>query len=175
MARVRTKVSTSEPGEKTVTTPFTVVVDSRETIPYTFNNLRDNVKNGQVAKLIVPTVRAALRTGDYSIQGCEDLITIERKSKEDLWNSISQGRRNFVERLERMESFVFAAVVIEASWDDLLVQPQFTEYLPKSLSRTIQSWLIRYKCKWLTMPSRTYAEAITYRLLERFYILKQCE
>jgi ERCC4-type nuclease len=148
-------------------------VDSREQNPYTFVNLHDNVRNGRSARLIVPTVRCALKSGDYSIFGYVDVVTIERKSKQDLWQSISQNRSNFVERLERMESFEFACIMVESSWDNLLVPPPYTEYKPKSLSRTLMAWIRRYKTKWIMAPSREFAESMTFRLLQGFWNDKQ--
>ncbi len=157
---------------KPVILDWTLVVDSREQNPYVFEGLWDG-PTGRSAKIVVPTLRKALPVGDYSIEGLTDVVTIERKSKSDLWSSISQNRENFVRRLENMESYSFAAVVIEAGWDDLLQPPPFTEFSPKSLSRTIQSWILRYRTRWLLMPDRAYAEAITFRLLQRFWIHQQ--
>jgi ERCC4-type nuclease len=163
------------PDGPSIEVPFSVVIDKREQKPYKFENLRDNKDwKGRSARLIVPTVRATLKTGDYTLADYEDLIILERKSKEDLYQSISQNRENFVGRLERMESFEFAAVIVEASWDDLIVNPpQFTKFAPKSLSRTIDAWMIRYKTRWLMLPNRDFAEAKTFRLLQRFFIDKQ--
>ncbi len=170
------KPTISDSGEKVLEVPFKIVIDTREQLPYLFKSLYGNADQGS-AKLIVPTVRKTLSVGDYSIVDHEDLITIERKSKGDLYSSISQNRENFVERLKRMQSFAFSAVVIEGSWDDLLGHPpSHTQFNPKSLSRSIQSWMIRYPgTHWLTMPNRSYAEAMTYRLLERYFLLKQGE
>lgn len=154
---------------------FTIIIDTREQLPYTFNYLWEGV-SGESPRLVVPCVRGTLKTGDYSIVNHEDLVTIERKSKDDLWSSISQGRENFEERLERMQLFEFAAIVVETSWDKLLIQPHFTDYLPKSLSRTIQAWMIRYRyVQWIMLPNRAWAESFTFRLLQRFWIDKQEE
>jgi ERCC4-type nuclease len=157
--------------------PFSIAIDSREQLPYQFQDIKDNVDcKGRRPILIVPTVRCTLKTGDYSIIGYEDLITIERKSKEDLYGSISQNRDNFIGRLNRMKDLERAIIVVEASWDDLLSNPpHFTKFNPKSLSRTIQSWIIRYPVQWLMVPNRDYGEAFTFWLLRRFWIHKQDE
>jgi ERCC4-type nuclease len=111
-----------------------------------------------------------LKTGDYSLVGYEDLIVIERKSREDLWQSIFHARRNFVGRLERMQSFAWSGIMVEASWDAMLVNPSFAHGNPKSLSRTIQSWLIKYpRTHWIMAPDRDWAEALAFRLLQRFW------
>jgi ERCC4-type nuclease len=164
--------SASPPEIKTIEAPFTVLTDSREQHAYTFTNFWDGPIGGPKSRLIkVPTRRVALPVGDYSIEGMEDLIILERKSKADLYQSISRARENFVGRLERMSrTYAFAAVVVEAGWDELLSDPpRHTQFSPKSLTRTILAWMTRYPVHWLMQPSRAHAEAFTFRILERFH------
>jgi len=159
------------PVGNTVASPFSVVADSREQQPYKFEGLLANADQKH-AVIKVPVERRALEVGDYSIHGMTDLITIERKSKEDLYSSISQRRENFEQRLKKMcLEYTIAFVVVEAGWDDLLLNPpKHTQFNPKSLSRTIDAWMIRWpRVHWVMMPGRDMAEAKTYRLLERFY------
>lgn len=70
-----------------------------------------------------------------------------------------------------MSALAWAAVMIEAEWSELINDPpQRTRFKPKSLARTIQAWSIRYpRVHWVTMPGRAFAEAWTFRLLERFW------
>jgi ERCC4-type nuclease len=154
---------------KTIVNPFTVVADTREQQVYTFEGLWDGPA-GRSKLIVVPTVRATVPVGDYSIEGMLDRIAIERKSKADLYSSVSQARENFVGRLERMAKLDFAAVVVEAEWLELLTDPpRHTKYAPKALSRTIDAWMIRYPVHWVMMPSREHAERKTFRLLERYW------
>ena len=84
-----------------------IIRDTREQNGYTFGFLpQDQVKV------------AALPTGDYSIEGLEDQVTIERKSLADAFGTIGGQRKRFQRELERMTSFKYAAVVIEAGWAD---------------------------------------------------------
>lgn len=167
----------SPPGPKIKVCPFTVVVDSNEGLPYTFQNLWEGPTGGPRSKLIqVPTRRLSLRNndseGDYSIDGMIEHVTIERKSKSDLYSSMrnDEKRDNFIGRLERMARMDFAAVMVEAEWYELLNEPPSdTDFKPKSLSRTIQAWMIRYPVHWIMAPNRQYAEAFTFRLLERYW------
>ena len=174
MMETPSKGSNPNSTGKQVIVPFTVAIDAREQLPYTFLNLRDNVKNGRSDTLVVPTARCTLKVGDYSIVGLEESIAIERKSKQDLYGSVSQSRDNFVGRLERMHGFAFSCVVVEANWHELLTDPPIhTKYKPKSLCRTIQAWITRYNVHWLMVPNREYAEAFTFRLLQRLWLDKQ--
>mgnify|MGYP001048695011 CR=1 FL=1 len=90
---------------------FTIVIDTREQSPFVF------------AQMDVPTERRALATGDYSIAGLEDKITIERKSLIDLFGSCGRGRTRFEAEIERMATFQHAAIVCEADWQTILRNP----------------------------------------------------
>jgi len=61
---------------------FTIIVDSREQKPYLFGGYTCGVK------------KSGLKTGDYSIEGYENSICVERKSKEDLYSSLGKGYGN---------------------------------------------------------------------------------
>jgi len=161
-------------AEKTVTAPFTVLVDTREQRPYTFEGLRANADQGH-ALIHVPTVRGTLHTGDYSIKGLGEVVVVERKSKEDLYASVGR-RENFEDRMRRLclEHSV-AAVVVEAQLDELLSDPpRHSSLHPKALNRTILSWMVRWpRVHWLLCPGRVVAEAMTFRFLERFHVAWQ--
>lgn len=151
--------------------PFSIVIDTREQLPYTFSGLRANASQG-ARNLNIITRFAALPTGDYILFGHPGGAVVERKSKADLYQSISKKRENFEERLERMCcQFYAAAVVVEAELGDVLANPPaFTQYPPKSLYRSILMWMIRWpKVNWLFLPTREVAEATTFRFLEKYW------
>lgn len=115
-----------------------------------------------------------LTTGDYSILGYEGRIAIERKSLEDLYGSLGQQRDRFEREHERMAKLEFAAVVIEASWKEILTRPPERSRLnPKTIHRTALSWLVRHGIAWLTVEDRRLAEITTFRLLDRWWRLIQ--
>lgn len=157
------------PAEIAVKCPFTVIVDTREQKPYTFNGLRANADQGN-RPIHVPFVREALGVGDYSIRGMDSCV-VERKSKEDLYSSVVK-RDNFIGRLERMsEQCSFAAIVVECEWADMLMNPPpRSKFSPKALARTVFAWSIRYPIvHWFFLPDRASAEAATFRILEQFH------
>lgn len=158
-----------KPPTKTIVCPFTVVIDSSEQRPYTFKGLTADADK-KFAPLAIPTVRYSLAVGDYSIQGRESEILIERKSKEDLYGSMSttEKRENFIARLEVMNAIPWGAVVVEAGWQELIESPpRHTKFAPKSLYRTILFWMQRYpKVHWFPAFSREFAEITTFRLLQ---------
>lgn len=159
--------SSSEP----FTVPFRIVIDSQEKHPYRFQGLRGNaiLKN---RPLVVPTVQRYLKTGDYTIEGFEKHTTVERKSLDDLYQTLGQGRDRFEREHKRMAAMGAGAtmVVIEAGWDDVLLAPPVRSRLkPKTIIRTAIAWYQRYSVPWFAAGNRGIAEAVTYRFLERFY------
>lgn len=168
--------------------PFTVVIDTREQAPYSFTGIKTDVSSTRKRKgqskpqslpLIVPTVVETLKSGDYSIRGHELSISVERKSLQDLYGTLSQRRKQFVAELERLNEMPFAAVVVESGWESVLRSPativdngphHVSQLLPKTIYRSILAWQQRYvHVHWLMCPARWFAERTTFRILERYW------
>lgn len=153
-----------------VNSPFTVVIDTREQYPYSFTGLAADADRDKLP-LVVPTVMHGLATGDYSIHGFEDRVCVERKSLEDLYGTLGQGRDRFQREFERMADMEFAALVIEAGWETILTAPPAHSRLnPKTVYRTAIAWQQRYpNVHWWALPTRSLCEKTTYRILDRFF------
>ena len=145
--------------------PFTVVVDSREQLPYRFEGI---CQAGR--KIIVPVERGTLVSGDYAIKGLEDRATIERKSVADFYGSITFGRDRLKAEFERMNEMTYSAIVIEGRLDQVL-EPGFhgRRIKPQSIRATVASWSVKYATQWFFLPSREQAERMTFELLEKFH------
>ena len=154
--------------------PFRVAVDTREQAPYRFLNVDPWI--------VVPLqTDVPLATGDYSICGFEDRLTIERKSMPDLLGSITAGRERFEREFERMAMIArhqdggFAAVVVEAELSDI------KDYCDRpgslltfsSVIGTVNSWAIRYGVHWWFCPGRRFAEILTLKLLCQFWRIEK--
>jgi ERCC4-type nuclease len=150
--------------------PFTVVLDSNEVAHGTawdFRGLRTDAKQGRVP-LIVPTVVGNLPWGDYSIQGLEEEVAIERKRLPDLFQTLSHGRQRFERELEALQGYQLARVVVEASWPDIYLRPP-SGMLPKSVHRSVIAYQQRYpRVVWDFLGLRQLAQGHSYRVLERF-------
>lgn len=156
-------------SNKPLPVPFTILIDQREGMPYFFHGMRANASRSH-RPLVVETKFAHLKTGDYTIEGLEDLITIERKSLSDLFSTLGQNRRRFEAEHERMSQMNFAAVVVEADAETILKSPpEGSKLLPKSVYGTYLSWSMRYGVHWYLCEDRRLAELTTFRLLEKFY------
>ena len=76
-----------------------IICDTREQKPLTFNEYED-----------VFTIRKGLKTGDYTVEGFEDRLCIERKqSVSEIASNITQKR--FTKELERMAEFPHSFLV----------------------------------------------------------------
>jgi ERCC4-type nuclease len=89
----------------------TVLVDSREQapLPIFFNH----------PNWIASERRTALRTGDYSVEGMENLLALERKSLADLVHCTVTSRERFIANCVRLAEFRWKAILVEASYEDL--------------------------------------------------------
>lgn len=162
--------------------PFTIQVDTREGAPYGFLNLHAN-SDRNYRPLVVQVVRQCLQTGDYSLYGHSDRITIERKSLADLMGSLAgeggERRRRFKEEHERMycEYIAFgrpAHVVIEATRADVRAYRDNLQFAapgqaigahPNAVLSTSIRWPRRYGVHWHFAGSRDEAERLVFDLL----------
>jgi len=99
--------------------PFTIIKDTREQEGYTFeaSSSRYHVCKGMVTK--------KLDTGDYSIEGLEDKLCIERKaSVVEFANNIGHDQARFMREIERMQEIPHRYMVFEFSLSDLMNFPE---------------------------------------------------
>jgi DNA excision repair protein ERCC-4 len=152
--------------------PFHLIVDTREQHPWRFERINMSGRH-----IVVPLVTdQALKTGDYSIEGQEARISIERKSYPDLMGSLTQDRERFEREMVRLNELEWSAVIVESGWTEILAtDPQRPGLSKRSIYRTILSWSIRYPTvHWFTSRDRSHAEAQCFHLL-RFWHERQEE
>lgn len=130
-----------------------VAIDTREQKPYHFPRSR----------------RQTLRTGDYSLCGLEDRVAIERKRLEELFTITGRDRGRFERELERMAELDYAAIVIEADLPQILRGAAFSHVSPKAVAGSLVSWSIRYRTHVFFAGDRRHANALTRRLLEKYW------
>jgi len=130
-----------------------IIIDTREQLPFDFPG----------------AITRTLRTGDYSLDGLEDKICVERKSKADLFGSLGHGRARVEREFQRMAGFDYAAIVIEANLSDLLTPPPFSRMSPRVIINTLVSWSIKYKVHVYFAGCRRNAGALILRILEKYW------
>jgi DNA excision repair protein ERCC-4 len=133
-----------------------VIIDTREKKPYDY--IFDMVGVKYKFK--------KLNVGDYSIEGKEDVISIERKSLSDFVSSISKGRKRFEAELERARSYKFFAIIIEGSYFDIKIQRYESKMDRKAVLATINKWRVKYNRPIILANSREEAALATLQMLE---------
>ena len=90
-----------------------IVVDTREQLPWDFSFFD------------VEMVHKKLDTGDYSIDGTDKLITIDRKrSSGEIAINLGLKKKAFDDEMKRMAEFKYKYLVFEFSIHDLLCFPR---------------------------------------------------
>lgn len=87
---------------------FTIIVDTREQQPWEFDNY--------------VVANRKLDTGDYSIEGLEHVLCIERKkSVSEFANNVVESR--FKDVVMRMSQLKYSFLLLEFSLNDVLIYP----------------------------------------------------
>jgi len=106
-------------------------VDTREQTPWEFG--------GQ------EILRTKLDQGDYSLEGLEHLVSIERKSLPDLAGSITKGRDRFMREIERLRDHVkWPIIYIECSRQDIDDRKYRSAVHPNAILGTLQTIWLRF-------------------------------
>ena len=132
---------------------ITIKIDSREQRPLPFT---------------LPTVVGNLETGDYSIQNLENMISIERKEINDLVGSLSTGRARFERELQRSKALDYFALIVEATFDDLVCSRYRSKMTPASVVESLSAFSIRYGLSIWFAENRDYAGRLTQSLLVKY-------
>ena len=107
-----------------------VLVDTREQTPLDFSRFPNWIASHKRRKLSV---------GDYSVQGMEDILIIERKSLRDLITTLMQQRPRFFRQCEKMTKYRWRALFVEASYEDIKSPYDYTEAHPNAVSGTLDA------------------------------------
>lgn len=144
--------------------PFTIIVDTREQIPWEFGYHN--------------TAKRKLDTGDYSIEGFEDILAIERKkSVGELATNLSESR--FKDVLNRLSKIKHPYMVFEFSLDEIYQFPVGSE-IPKKMwdkLRITGNYIVKrlveiqleYNIHIVFCDDANNAEKFTVSLMKRIY------
>lgn len=96
---------------------YKIIVDSREKNPWIFEN----------------SITRKLDVADYSLEGFEDTLAIERKaSTAEFARNICEPR--FIKVLEKLSDIEYGFLILEFNMDDILSFPRNSGIPPKSWS-----------------------------------------
>ncbi len=141
-----------------------VIIDDREKLPY-------GLKADKIE-------RKRLLVGDYTLEGLESILTIERKaSVAEIAANITN--KNFLTEMTRMESFQYGFVVCEFSIDDILSFPR-NSGVPKHLwkdlrvnagyiMRVLTGYMVTFNTKMIFAGNRNNAQRVTATILHQIW------
>ena len=116
-----------------------ILVDTREKYPFDFSRFPN---------WIVASKSQALKAGDYSIEGMEELLIMERKTLTDLISTVIQQRVRFFKQCEKMSKYRWKALLVEASYEDIKTPYDEDKYNtlahPNAVSGTLDALEARY-------------------------------
>jgi ERCC4-type nuclease len=119
--------------------------DFRTIVPVILVDTREPASGGWEPYFTLSTLRGTLQTGDYSLVGCEDLISIERKALGDLISCFTGERERFVRELKRFQAIPARWVIVEGSYGSLLRGDYRSQMNPKAAFESCVALMVRYQ------------------------------
>lgn len=119
---------------------LTIICDVREKKPWTFDTLKYKVK----------TVVRALKTGDYTFEGYEDKIAIERKNGlgEICVNISASDRKRFEACLVRLSKMPVKYIVIEDDMNGVNAAIRALPIRARVTNTALRYWLMKIICEY---------------------------
>ncbi|HPM84341.1 MAG TPA: hypothetical protein PLF81_26735 [Candidatus Anammoximicrobium sp.] len=105
----------------------TAIIDSREQTPLDLTPLQ--------------VVTATLPTGDYSVQGLEHVVAIERKSLGDLLACVGRERARFDREVQRLLAYPVRVLIVEASWRNIEAGDWRTQVTAQAALGSLLGWM----------------------------------
>lgn len=180
--RIVNAMSDPDDGDdQRIINPFTILVDSAEQQPFTFQGIKTDADQGG-KELIVPVEWQSLgrhphSLGDYSLSGGVGRCHIERKSMADAQSTILgwDGRRErFEAELAALAEIECGVVIVECTEAALIANaPEYGTRTKaqnaKALSRSLIAFRQDYRVPWIFSADRRMAEIQAFRWLERWH------
>lgn len=133
-----------------------ILIDTREKTPLDFSIYPCNTKV------------ATLTTGDYSLKGFENIVALERKSENDLLQSLTHERERFERELARLRGFTVKAVLCETSWVRLGHGEYKSQMKPHACLQSILGLTIRYDIQFYMVENRMAAAYTAFHIFRHF-------
>jgi hypothetical protein len=194
------ELTNMDAGPFFVRSPFTILIDKAEKAPFAFTEIKARSFVDKDQRTYLPRTEPrylGIGMGDYSLDGYQDRIAIERKSLVDFqgtllgwekkpdsdepWDTTGSvdRRKRFKNELTKLAAMECCAIVVEASLSDVLnnapswgkrTESENAKYL---LSTTI-AWQQEFRgVPWLFLEDRRLAEITAFRILEQWWAREQ--
>jgi DNA excision repair protein ERCC-4 len=131
--------------ERSLETPLlnkapVIVIDTREQERLAFERLT--------------SVRGTLQTGDYSVAGLQDLISIERKTVTDLVGCcMGENRERFEHELHRLGGYRFKRLLVVGSEAEIFAGQYQSNIKPNAVLASVCAFEVRYDLPVVFVPT----------------------
>lgn len=146
---------------------YTILVDTREPVAKNDHMRRKGYRRHYERRGYYCSEQK-LDTGDYSIDGFENTIAVERKALPDLMQCMTHDRRRFEQQLTRGLQLEQFCVVVEGRYQDIEDGRYRSQMHPNAATATIQAFRRRYRCQFIFCDDGTQAAQATLDFLNSF-------
>ena len=133
-----------------------IVMDTREQNPYLFSGYP------------VTVIPGTLNTGDYSLPGFTDIISIERKELSDLMGCLTHDRERFHRELARLRGYQSAALLIESPYSVIATGHYRSRMAPEAAIQSLVSIMQAYRMPVFFAKDRKAGEKFVFDFLRHF-------
>jgi ERCC4-type nuclease len=142
----------AERGGTQLKTPRPVlVVDTREQNPFDFSRFQGWFSGIE---------RRALKLGDYSIAGLEEVCVVERKDLADLVRSFTTERKVFVDRLRQMARYPHRLLMITAALSQVKSPYPYSTAKPNQITQSLMAVLAGLQVPFLCTETHELGEEL---------------
>lgn len=137
-----------------------IVIDSREQMAWDFSPYIGD-------EWTVAT--GTLTHADYSIQSLSDMISLERKSLQDIVMCCGSERDRFVRELLALRGYKCKAVIIEASMSEIDKGGWRGKVTPSQVTGSMASWMVKYNIPFICACNHELAAKTAFTILRKYY------
>jgi ERCC4-type nuclease len=143
-----------------------IVVDTREQNPFDFSRFKSWFSRIE---------RRALKLGDYSISGLEDVCVVERKDLSDLVRSFTTERKVFVDRLRQMACCPHKLLVITAALSQIKSPYPYSAAKPNQITQSLMAVLAGLQVPFLCTETHELGEEMLASYLYQVHLYQWLE
>ena len=137
-----------------------ILVDSREKNGFKFNK----------SKKCLGSRVECLSTGDYSLEGLTDYVTVERKASiNELVACLGVQRKRFMAEIERMKDIKYKFLVVEGYWSSALKPTKYSKLSVNYVMACLFSIMLKHGVHVIFAGTHENARKLTKWALSRAY------
>jgi ERCC4-type nuclease len=114
--------------------------------------------------------RRALKLGDYSIAGLEDVCVLERKDLSDLVRSFTVERKVFVDRLRKMTCYPHKLLVVTSSLSQIKSPYPYSAVSPNQITQSLMAVLAGLQVPFLCTETHELGEELLASFLYQVHL-----